>query len=185
VSPQARTAVRWLAWIGGIALVVVLATGAYVTFRYRPDANGTTRAMVRIHKWSSYTLGFAALCTMLVLVPRRALRVVVPIAFFVVLWSLCGRWGTKLAWDQVALAAVTTGRGVEGIFVRHDAVKFVLVDGHEYSWEHFRTFFWLHAVVFPLAIAATFVWAILWSRRIRRRQPDMKSSAETPAAIRR
>jgi hypothetical protein len=184
VSPRARTIVRWLAWIGGVALVVVLGSGLWVTFRYRPDAAGTTLAMVRLHRWSSYIVGLAAVTIMVICAPRPGLRVYIAITSFVLLDVVFRNAAHRLLWDQVGLAAVTIGREVRGMFFLHHPAVFVRVDGHEYSWERFRALFWLHAVVFPLAMAATFVWAVLWARGLRRRQSERESREETPDAIR-
>jgi len=184
VTPQARTAVRWIAWIGAVALVVLVVSGAYVTFRYRPDARGGDLGMVRLHKWSSYVVGPAGIALMLLIVPVRVLRVWLLTAAFFVFFVLAAVSGARLVWDQVGLFAVTTGHDVRGVFFLPHAALFVRVNGHEYSWEHHRNVFWLHAVVLPAVMAATFVGLVLWARRFRR-QPDMKSSAETPAALRR
>jgi hypothetical protein len=141
--------------------------------------------MVRLHRWSSYVVGLAAVTIMVICAPRPGLRVYIAITSFVLLDVVFRNAARRLLWDQVGLAAVTIGREVQGMFFLHHAAVFVRVEGHEYSWAHFRALFWLHAVVFPLAMAATFVWAILWSQRIRRRQPSAKnSSAETRVAIR-
>jgi len=184
VSPRARTAVRWLAWVGGIALVVLVVSGVYVTFRYRPDAAGANLGMVRLHKWSSYVVGLAAIVLMVLVVPRRIMRAWIPIATFFVAFTFAAVSGARLVWDQVGLFEVTPGHDVQGMFFLHHAALFVRVNGHEYSWGHHRNGFWLHAVVLPLVMAAAFAIAVLWARRLRR-QSEMKSSAETPAAIRR
>jgi quinol-cytochrome oxidoreductase complex cytochrome b subunit len=185
VTPRARTAVRWLAWVGGVALIVVVVSGVWVTFRYRPDATGTTLAMVRLHKWSGVLIGPIAVAIVIPLIPRRGLRVYFAVLGVFLAWVLTSATGRRLRWDQVVVFAVTVGREVQGIFFLHHPARAVRVDGHEYSWEYFRDLFWRHAVVLPLLMAVAFVWAILWARRIRSRQPDMESSAETPAAIRR
>ncbi len=184
MSPRARTAVRWLAWIGGIALLVLVATGVYVTFRYRPDASGTDLAMARLHRWSGIVVGPVAVVITALLIPRRVLRVYVAVLVFFVAWTFTTATGRRLVWDQVGLSEVTVGHDVHGVFFLHHPAVFVLVDGHEYSWEHFRNLFWLHSALLPMVMAAAFVGGILWARRLRR-QPDVKSSAETPAAIRR
>ena len=182
MSARARTAVRWLGLVGGIARVVLLASGIYVTFRYRPDAAGADLAMVRLHRWSSFVLGVAGLVIIFLLMPRRRARLWFALACFLVAWIFAIATGRPLAWDQVGLREVSVGHDVRGIFFRHHAAVFVRVDGHEYSWEHFRNLFWLHAAVFPLAMGLAFALAMVWARRLRR-QPDVKSSADTPAAI--
>jgi len=184
VSPRARTAVRWLASIGGIALVVLLVSGVYVTFRYRPDAAGSDLGMVRLHKSSALFLGPIGVVLLTLMIPRRVVRVYLAVLVFFLAWVVTTASGHRLSWDQVGLFAVTPGHDVRGMFFLHHSALFVRVNGHEYSWMDHRNLFWLHAAVLPLVIAAAFVWAVLWARRLRR-QPDMKSSADTPAAIRR
>jgi hypothetical protein len=165
VSPRARTTVRWLAWIGGIALVVLLASGVYVTFRYRPDATGTALAMVRLHRWSSYVVALAAIGVLLLAAPWRTLRAWIPVVVFLVALVVALVSGARLVWDQVGLFAVTTGREVRGMFFLHHPAVFVRVNGHEYSWEGFRDLFWLHSVLVPMAMAVAFAWAMLLARR--------------------
>ena len=179
MSLHARTAVRWLAWISGVALVVVVATGGYAMFRYRPDATGTTLAVQRMHAWFGYVLGAAAVTIIALVVPTWARRLVaVAVAVFVALFVFTVALGARLQWDQVALWAVTAGAHVRGVLFRDLAVKFVLVNGHEYSRGEFRGTLWLHAAFVPAAMAGVLAVAMVWSRRLRRQ------SAETPAAIR-
>ena len=165
MSPRARTGVRWLSWIGGIALVVSLASGLYVTFRYRPDATSTTLAMVRLHKWSSYVVALAAIGVLQLAVPWRTLRAWIPVVVFVAALVVALVSGARLVWDQVGLLAVTTGREVRGMFFLHHPAVFVRVNGHEYSWQDFRDLFWLHSVLVPIAMAVAFAWAMFSERR--------------------
>lgn len=184
MNPRARSAVRWLAWIGAVALVVLVVSGVYATFRYRPDAEGRDLGMVRLHKWSSYVVGVAAIAVMLLVVPARVVRVWVFTAVFFVAFVFAAASGARLVWDQVGLFAVTQGHDVRGMFFLPHPALFVRVNGHEYSWVNHRNLFWLHSVVLPVVMIAAFTWVVLWARRLGR-QPDGESSAATPAAIRR
>ena len=41
--------IRLLAWVGGVLAAVAVATGVYVTVRYRPDASGFRLGVQRLH----------------------------------------------------------------------------------------------------------------------------------------
>jgi hypothetical protein len=174
VTPRARTAVRWLAWIGGIALGVLLITGVVLTYRYRPDATGALLACRRLHRGSAIVTGVAAaaLATVYTVALLRSSARAAGVAIVAVAGVIAGfvwaaRVGWRLAWDQVALWAVTTGFGYRGV-LHEGPVRYVLVNGHEASPAHMRWLFWLHAAVIPAALAALLAALAVWTRRASR-----------------
>jgi hypothetical protein len=72
--------------------------------------------------------------------------------------------GPKLAWNQLALSAVTRGDQNRGIF-QNDEVRFVLADGGELSRSSFHRWAWIHILVVPVVIVVSAV--LLWHRTRR------------------
>ena len=94
--------------------------------------------------------------------------------------------GSRLAWDQLALWAVTSdSNGLpRGIWLP-DTVKFVLIGDTEISRSDYRTAAWVHAVVLPIVIAISLALVLFWARAARARYVDRRSarsSAPEPVA---
>jgi hypothetical protein len=64
--------------------------------------------------------------------------------------------GGLLAWDQVALWAVTVGADFKGFtkIVSGDNVRSVIIGSKEISTGAFTTWFWVHTVVIPVVVLA-------------------------------
>jgi hypothetical protein len=75
----------------------------------------------------------------------------------------------RLAWDQLALWAVTTGSSFRG--VSHTQVTYVLGDGGELSVSSYNPWAWVHVLVVPLVIDACLVVLALLARRARDEDP--------------
>ncbi|MFN8026114.1 MAG: hypothetical protein U0W40_07105 [Acidimicrobiia bacterium] len=162
-----------LAVVLGLDLVVLVVSGVFLAFRYLPDAAspsdtvGVARTAHAVSAWVA-VVGVVAAVVVLVAaradVRRRALfwcgavLVVGSVGYGLVT-------GAGLAWDQLALWAVTTGNHVpRGVLALPDTVKFVLVGSDELSRGDFTTAAWIHVLVLPLVFlcAAAMVW---WSTR--------------------
>jgi len=157
-----------LAVLGGLLLV----TGLWLTFRYVPGPGRawTVGAAHEVHRFSGYA--FAVVSVLLVVnlavaaagpVTRRAGKRIAAGVALVVAAGVGLVSGPKLAWDQLALSAVTTGSSFGGVFHAH--VKYVLVDGGELSVASYNRWAWVHVLAVPLAIVTCLVVLALSARR--------------------
>jgi quinol-cytochrome oxidoreductase complex cytochrome b subunit len=155
---------RWL-WRATLLLgAVLVATGAWLSFFYRPfPPNGvpvsTAEAIHTIH-WVVAAL-FVVTVVILVLatvvawnrawLPTLGLAAVIGLS----LWS-----GRRLPWDQLALRAVTVGTDFRGLVTAafDDQVKFVIVGSREISQATIRAWFAMHALLLPVVGAGLLVW---------------------------
>ena len=163
-----------LAWVGGVLAAVVIATGVYVTVRYRPDASGFALGVQRLHAFASIVLAVVVVVGLAALVWERrpdrrhglpAFAVVAVLA--VVLW-VEARLGWGLAWNQVRMYAVIGGETlhrVRGVLLRDLPVEHLIVGTTEYSVGAFRRRVWAHAVILPVLIGAGVGFVVLWTRR--------------------
>jgi quinol-cytochrome oxidoreductase complex cytochrome b subunit len=147
----------WL-WRATVAFaLVLLATGVWLSFFYRPDAPGTPDGVqfVRgVHRLSSVVVVPLSLVTAVVHVLAR--RRSWPAATgLVLLMAALAFTGYLLPWDQLALWAVTIGTNFRGLVTAafDDQVKFVLVGSREVSQATIRNWFIVHAAVLPVALA--------------------------------
>lgn len=166
---------RALAWGAAVLAVVATATGVAAAFRYRPDATGFALGVQRLHAFAGIALAAVLVVTLAVLVWERrpdrrhglpAFGVVAAAGVLLVVevWT-----GWRIAWDQVALSAVTPGLDVRGVFLRDLPLRFVIVDGREVGVTDFRRSVWLHLLVLPVLVAAASAFVVWWMRRTGRR----------------
>jgi quinol-cytochrome oxidoreductase complex cytochrome b subunit len=155
---------RWL-WRASVALgLVLVATGLWLSFFYRPivgngQPTGAVEGIHTIH-WVAALLFFVVLVVLAVTLVAAWNRAWAP-AVAVVVLALGLLWtGTLLPWDQLALAAVTVGTNVHGLVTAafDDQVKFVLIGGREVSQATIRNAFLVHAVVLPVAGVGCLAW---------------------------
>jgi len=162
---------RLLAWIAAALAAVVVATGAYSAFRYRPDASGVARAVHRVHAVAGWALGVVLVLGLAAVIWERrpdrchGLPAFAVIGVLAVLLVVEVRIGRRIAWDQLALSAVTTGTGIRGVVLHDVAVKYVIVGGREVGWGEFRRHVWLHLLVLPTLIAGGAGFVVWWVRR--------------------
>jgi quinol-cytochrome oxidoreductase complex cytochrome b subunit len=156
-----------LAVLGALLLV----TGLWLTFRYVPGPGRawTVGAAHEVHRFSGYA--FAVVSVLLVVNfalgtagqgARRAGKGIAAGVALVVAVGVGLVSGPKLAWDQLALWAVTAGASFRGVF--HTQVKYVLVDGGELSVASYNRWAWVHVLAVPLAIVTCLVVLALLAR---------------------
>ena len=164
-----------------IALVVLVATGAWLWFNYRPTAEAawpTVRHLVRarsswvrsVHRVASSLAVVLALACFVLLSGRRlraGQRGVVAGLALAVTALATSFTGYLLPWDQLALWAVTVGTNIKGAQAIFDArIKYILIGSREVSVSTYR--FWAIAhVVLGLLVAAAAVLAWLRTRESR------------------
>jgi quinol-cytochrome oxidoreductase complex cytochrome b subunit len=144
-----------------VALVVLLASGVWLWFNYRP-----TSLWVRdLHRITSVVVAWLALATVVLLIGRRirtgSRGVVAGLTVGATAFA-ASFTGFLLPWDQLALWAVTVGSntfdGVQTTF--ESRVKYVLIGSREVSMGTYR--FWaITHVVLGVLVAATLVLAWL------------------------
>jgi quinol-cytochrome oxidoreductase complex cytochrome b subunit len=144
-----RSALRWTLGLAGVAFLVLLVTGLYLMWRYRPS-----EALL----WSNVT-GSA---------PDSFPRTITDIHHVASLLS-----GSLLAWDQLARRAVTVGTSFQGFWkIDSGNVRYVLVDGHEISGETLLRWFWVDTTVLPVAPIGLAALLVLTTRSRPRQSPD-------------
>jgi Domain of unknown function (DUF4405) len=159
-----------------IAFGVVAVTGLVLSFRYLPEGaeDDTTLSDVLgpIHEVSAYVT-----LLLVVLLAASALARVVqgtwqPIALVVggIAIALIGLVvgivrGARLAWDQLALWAVTA-EAPRGVWLS-DTVRFVVRDSVEVGVGDYRRDVWIHVVVAPL-LAVVGIATVVLAIRSRR-----------------
>lgn len=136
----------------GLTLVLVL-TGVPLIWLYSPDPEAGSAWLGTTHRVASTLLLNAAVVYLIVVVARRQDRWRWPHASgLVVLVFLLGFTGYLLAWDQLALYAVTVGTDIRGVLEPFsDEVKFVLLGGAEITASTYRSWVLVHLVALPLA----------------------------------
>ena len=146
-----------------IAFGVVAVSGLVLSFRYFPETagDGTTLSDILrpIHELSAYvTLGLVAVLAASALArvshgTWRSITLVVggaAIALAALVFGIVR--GPRLAWDQLALFAVTNGRtGPRGVWLP-DTVRFVLRGVAEVSVGDYRRDVWVHVLVTPTLV---------------------------------
>jgi quinol-cytochrome oxidoreductase complex cytochrome b subunit len=175
-------ALRIVLWFLVLELVVVVATGVALFFFYRPSgasfpgsmepATLTFSDVMRVaHHVAALSIVVTAItATVLGLVALRSRRRrwTIGTAGIATVVGALGAWftGFFLAWDQLALWAVTVGTNMEGArAVFRDQVKFVLVGTEEISRGSYITLFVIHAA---LAVVLALLTAVVWIAASRR-----------------
>lgn len=177
---------RSLGW-SVVVLGAAVAVSGVVEWRgYHPRSTGAVAGFARVHHWSAWGLALvgAAWCLWTIVDGRRrgvTRRLAPLLAFLTAAFATLAAWvtGPLLAWDQVALWAVTVGTSVEGIWFGGLPAKFVIVDGHEYSVASFRQAAVVHAGLGVLVAVALTAFAAAWHVR---RRPDPRPVVPAPPA---
>jgi quinol-cytochrome oxidoreductase complex cytochrome b subunit len=162
------TALRWTLVIGAVAFVVLLVTGLYLIWNYRPSASlpfgradppadSLPDTMRDIHRWSASVLTFATIAVAILTIGsgwsrRRLGPAVTGIAVLLVTLGATVT-GSLLPWEQVALRAVTVGTEYRGFTAIHfPDVRYVLLQGSEIATADFAAWFRVHAIVIPVVL---------------------------------
>jgi len=170
--------------IFGALLVLLLATGVYLWFRYEPSAaqaignpdgqlDESTSPIRLVHRFTSIALipvAVAFLALGLVAESTRARRSahwVGPLAAVVLVLS--GTFtGYLLPWDQLALWDVSVGTDARGVaLVFSGEVRFVLIDGVEIGTGTYKAWAVVHAVAVPVALLGALASGPIRSLRAR------------------
>jgi quinol-cytochrome oxidoreductase complex cytochrome b subunit len=170
--------VRKLLLASSATFTVLVATGIYQAFEYRPTAEmawGSSRGrgagppvLYRttelLHRWSAFVLVGLVIAIAVVRATRAAKDHAWSMANValgaVAVTAVAGIvTGPMLRWDQLALWAVTVASDIRGVFWS-DSVKYVLRGSQELGVGEFRRNVWLHVLVFPLVAAGGI--GVLW-----------------------
>jgi quinol-cytochrome oxidoreductase complex cytochrome b subunit len=156
----------------GATFGVLLVTGLYQAFRYRPvGALGFWNdATELVHRIGAYV--FAALVVAVVVAwilgPRdtgRSRFIAVVVLVVLALATLAAIvTGGDIRWDQLALSRLSVGSGPRGVFLP-DGVKFVLLGTDALSPSEFSSRVFLHLVVFPVGLLVC--GGVLWFLSVR------------------
>lgn len=186
---RGRPLKRLLAWLvvaSGFLFLGVVGSGLWLGFRYLPGSS-VARVVRYVHGGLSYLLvaalvGVAAISAVLAgrSVSRRRWLVPVGAVGLLAVLVVALISGFALAWDQLALFAVT-GHGpgdLHGVFhaAFDDQVGFLLFGHSEVTQSSYRGSLWIHIAIAPiLAMALTLG---LW-RVSARRVASVPSSPDT------
>ena len=186
---HARTwqiATRIALWIVVALLVILIATGIALTFRYRPtvtrpyasvtDLEPRSRITLRgAHRLAAAvfvpTVGALAIATIGLFLARRT-RAPIALSLLAGLATLVASFtGYLLPWDQLALWAVTVGTNMRGYapILRHDNVKYVILGSREIDVTTFNRWFCTHTVLIPVVIVAVLIALAMAARPAIRR----------------
>jgi quinol-cytochrome oxidoreductase complex cytochrome b subunit len=190
---RARSAV--LAALAG-ELLLLVATGVWLTFHYRPsgrqawiDRSGGARHVwdwVRLAhnalSWLTIATAVAVLLLAVLATARRPRWIGPALGGGLVVTSVAAAaTGYLLPWDQLALWAVTVGSDFDGFFgLRDDRVRFVLIGHREVAASVVLGRLELHALVLTPALA---VLAVLPWRRGRTGRTGTGAAAFPAPAI--
>jgi quinol---cytochrome c reductase cytochrome b subunit, bacillus type len=175
---------RRLVFAGAALLAVLLVTGLYLTFRYRPSDTFTNEgrgfvldATAVVHRVAAYALlVVAAAVGVLGIIAvwkssiARRLAGAAAAGFLTIAALAAVVSGALLPWDQLALWAVTVGSGHDrfrGVLDFGYGVKYVLIGTSEVSPSTYSRAVWIHILVIPivLVIAAAAVVRVAGMRR--------------------
>ena len=163
----------------GLLALVLLVTGVWLWFEYRPSATapvwsdpvnprqqGVHRMRIVHHVASTLAMSAAAALGVLLVLRRRRQW---PIALLVPAAAVAGAFtGYLVAWDQLALSSVTVGTDLSGLRAAFDErVVYVLVEGTEVAAGTFRRWAALHVALLP--VAAAIAGLVTWVRARRAR----------------
>ena len=170
---------RVLGWIALATAAVVVGTGAWLSWNWYPVLPGTDDWLLRdgmalsadmatVHRLSSWTLVGLLLVFVGLRVGRSADVRRAGAVLAVIVGSVVGLvTGPPLAWQQLAVWAVTTGDGLRGLrpfFDMNTQVRFALIDNVEVAPSTMRTLALVHIVLVPLLLAGA-VWLSSTRRR--------------------
>lgn len=163
---------RLLAWVAGVLSLVVVGTGLWATFRYRPDATGVGLGLQRLHALAGIALAAVLVLGLAALVwerrpdRRHGLPAFVVVAVLAVVLVLTVVGGRRLAWDQLVLGAVPDDLdAARGVLLGDVALRFVVSDAREIAADDFRRQVWLHVLVLPVVTVLGAGFVVWWTRR--------------------
>jgi quinol---cytochrome c reductase cytochrome b subunit, bacillus type len=168
----------WIARALLVELALLLATGVYLHFRYRPTATQTSDdirsvdssirlavALREVHRLCSLLFVATAVVAAVFAVWRPVTRRSTPfVAGALVVVAIAAAFtGLLLPWDQLALWAVTVGTNMRGYtwLFGDDRLRFVLMGGREIGLPTLRRWYVVHLA---LALPATALVTLLWQR---------------------
>src|SRR5436190_7763040 len=169
----------------GTLFAVLAGTGVWLLFEYQPagERSWAVDAAHEVHHISGLLFMVALAATLAVLAwraraRRGSLGTAVGVIAFVLgafVLVLANRSGRLLAWNQLALWAVSLGGSeARGVVDIPATVRFVIVDGNELTPRTFSAVTVLHAAVLPLVAVAMVVGMTVFSRRRRGRAADLE-----------
>ena len=183
----------------GATFVVLLGTGLYQAFRYRPYAaqpwnrigrSGSTSGVLYdltelVHRIGAYVFAALVVAVIVAWIVRargttRSTFISVVVLTVLALATLAQLiTGRGIRWTQLALWAVRVGTDIRGV-VGFDHVKYVLFGSQELSWSEFSTRVFLHLVLFPIGLVLC--GAVLWFLSVRddRRLAALGGSPDDP-----
>jgi quinol-cytochrome oxidoreductase complex cytochrome b subunit len=167
----------------GALVAILIVTGLWLTFRYRPDraeayANVQSLehgkpllTMRHAHLVATWLLAFAGLVLGvasfgLFVVRKRWVALSLPL-FGALLAFIAAVSGLLLPWDQIALNSVTVGSNIEGYtkILGNDNVKYVIVGRTEIEPNAFVAWFWTHVGATVAVVAVLAATAFVMRRR--------------------
>jgi quinol-cytochrome oxidoreductase complex cytochrome b subunit len=154
-------AAAWLARLLAVALAALVVTGLPLILLYQP--RGAWAWLSTAHSLAS-SLFLGAAAAMLALALAVAFARTAPWAGWFLTLAVAGSFtGQLLAWDQIALKAVTVGSSYRGMLdPLGDDVRFLIIAGTEVSQGSFLAWLLVHVVAVPAAAVA--VGLPLWRR---------------------
>jgi quinol-cytochrome oxidoreductase complex cytochrome b subunit len=179
---SARVLLRWTLGAAAVAFGVLLVTGLYLIWNYRPygDIPWTPPSGVRIdmlphrmnlvHEWAARIFGASVIASTIVAIAvatetRRWGPVITGVGL-VLVTIVAALSGNILPWDQVALTAVTVGTDMAGYDqFSDDTVRYVLIGGYEIDGGTFMAWFRMHTIAIPIVLVALGVTLVLLTRQ--------------------
>jgi quinol-cytochrome oxidoreductase complex cytochrome b subunit len=164
------TALRWALLAAGLCFLVLLVSGVYLVWNYRPEPSpgwavvqggrpdSLPFTMIDVHQIAARVFVVLALvvATLSVVLAVKRRRVGAGLAGSGwLLAALAGSFtGVLLPWDQIGLWAVTVGSEIRGYskIVSGDNVRFVMIGSSQISLDTFRRYLFAHVLVIPLVV---------------------------------
>ena len=162
-----KVALRVVGLTLAASFVILLGTGLWLIWHYRPtEAAGWANVQhISGIEWDTRVRGVHRICGNLTALTGLAFGVLIAIdavrtrrwwslprgALTAIAIPVAAFSGFLIAWDQLALWAVTVGSSMSGygpIFT--DKIRYALVGHAEISASTLRLWFWTHTVVLPL-----------------------------------
>ncbi|QXC61766.1 hypothetical protein KSP35_02675 [Aquihabitans sp. G128] len=182
VDPKLRTARSLALQVLAIEVLVLVVSGVYLYFAYRPASSydpsvlppavRLSHDVQRIHRLTAVLAVGTSVVAGILLVAEKGIVGWHRLAEAVSLPLLAGAaliTGVLLPWDQLALWSVEVGTDIKGYgFLFGDRVRFVLLGGSEISLGALRSGFAGHLI---LSVGLG-VGIFLGARRLRRTGPD-------------
>ena len=133
-------------------LLVLVATGLWLTFEYRP-MDQPVRTVHQVASWLA--LMVAVLPPAIAVVRRRSALVAVGVLFTAAM-AAAAITGQLLPWDQLALFAVTVGTDISGVLDPFgDHIRLVLIGGAEVSNGAYQRAVVVHLGVLPVVLVVS------------------------------